>query len=164
MEKIKKFQNRVAQISLAMSAVALATVGAAIFTNVLCRYVFKIGLMWVEQYARYMIIWSVFLASNVLIYNNELMRVDFMDGIWPTRMKQIREIIYTILFIIMLGTLCRQGWVQARDYMGVSLMGIPIDKFWVYLAVPAGAVIMMIQYVLNLIVAFFNWKGGQNTK
>lgn len=162
MEKIKKIQAAIAKISLALAAILLATVCLSIFTNVLCRYIFKVGLMWVEQYARYAIIWSVFLASNVLIYTDGLMRVDFIDKYLPEAFKYVREIVYTALFVVILFVLCWQGWLQAKQFVGVSLMGIPVDKFYVYLCIPVGAVLMMLQYLLNLIGAFMKKKGGDS--
>jgi len=156
MEKIKKFQSTLAKATLWLSAIILGTVTIALFSNVLGRYVFYISMMWVEQYARYMLIWSVFLAANVLVYNNDLIRVDFLDNFWPASFTRVREAVYSLIFIVMLSVLCYEGWIQAQDNIGVSLMGFNIDKFWVYLSVPAGAVFMMLQYLLNLIVVLFD--------
>lgn len=94
----------------------------------------------------------------MLIYRNELMRVDFLDNFWPEKMKSVREAIYNLLFIIMLTILGWQGMIQAVDYIGVSLTGIDIDKFWVYLCVPVGSALMIIQYLLNLVVIFTEKK------
>ena len=58
MEKIKKLQAVIARVSLSAASILLATVCLAVFTNVCCRYIFKVGMMWVEQYARYAIIWK----------------------------------------------------------------------------------------------------------
>lgn len=162
MERIRKIQEIIAKVSLAGAAILLATVCIAIFVNVLCRYIFKVGLMWVEQYARYAIIWSAFLSSNVLIYTKSLMRVDFLDGFLPEGFKQVREMIYTGLFVVILSVLCWQGLLQAEDFVGVTLMGLPVDKFYIYLAIPVGAGLMMLQYLLNLLCAFWSKrKGGQ---
>lgn len=158
MKKIIKIQEWIAKISLAVSAVMLATVAGSILLSVADRFLFKVGMMWTEQYARYMLIWSTFLSANVLIYRNELMRVDFLDNFWPEKMKSVREAIYNLLFIIMLTILGWQGMIQAVDYIGVSLTGINIDKFWVYLCVPVGSALMMIQYLLNLVVIFTEKK------
>lgn len=115
----------------------------------------------VEQYARYAIIWSVFLGSNVLIYTNSLMRVDFLDNYLPEGFKKVREIIYTALFVVILSVLCWQGWLQAQEFVGVTLMGLPVDKFYIYLAIPVGAALMMLQYLLNLFCAFCDKKKGE---
>lgn len=158
MKAIKTVQKTIAQISLIISAIMLASVAIAVLLSVLDRFIIKQGMMWTEQYARYMLIWSVFLSSNVLIYRNDLMRVDFMDAFWPAGMKKVREGLYTALFIIMLSILFYQGCKQAINYIGVSLMGIPVDKFWVYLSIPVGAGLMMIQYLLNLVCIVFSKK------
>ena len=156
MEKVRKVQTVLAKTSLALAAILMATVALSIFVNVAARYIFKVGLMWVEQYARYSLIWSVFLSANVLIYDNALMRVDFMDVFWPSWIKTGREKIYALLFVLILGIVTWQGWLQARAYIGVSLMGIALDKFWVYLCVPVGTGLMLVQYFLNALIAF--WK------
>ncbi len=160
MEKIKKLQNVVATASLALAAVGLGTVAISVFISVLCRYVFKTSAMWVEQYTRYMLIWVVFLSANVLIYKNSLVRVDFLDHIWPKTFLQVRDALYTALFLVILGVLLWQGWLQAVSFWGVPLTGLPIDKFWIYLSVPVGALLMLFQYLLNLLTMALNWKGG----
>lgn len=160
MEKIKKFQGGLAKGSLVVSALMLASVAVSILLAVADRHILKIGMIWTEQYARYMLIWSTFISANVLIYRNDLMRVDFLDAFWPKSMIRVREAIYNLLFIIMLVILTWFGMEQASDYIGVSLLGISIDKFWVYLCIPTGAALMMIQYLLNLIVMFMEKKGG----
>ena len=53
-----------------------------------------------------------------------------------------------------------QGWLQAVSFWGVPLTGLPIDKFWIYLSVPVGALLMLFQYLLNLLTMALNWKGG----
>lgn len=155
MKTIRNIKKWIARISLAASSVILASVAVTITLNVADRFIIKKGLMWAEQYARYALIWSVFLSANVLIYRNDLMRVDFIDSIWPEGFKRVREGIYSAIFIIMLGILLWQGWKQAAAYIGVPLMGIPVDKFWVYLCVPVGAGLMMLQYLTNLILGLF---------
>lgn len=164
MKTITKIQNAIARASLALSACGLVTIAAAVFIAVLCRFVLKTSSMWVEQYTRYMLIWVVFLASNVLVRHNELMRVDFLDGLWPKRFLKMREGCYTLLFIIILATLTWQGGRQAICYWQVPVVGLPVDKFWIYLSVPVGSLLMLVQYLLNLIAAFADKKGVEDTK
>lgn len=64
MKKIIKIQEWIAKISLAVSAVMLATVAGSILLSVADRFLFKVGMMWTEQYARYMLIWSTFLSAR----------------------------------------------------------------------------------------------------
>ena len=64
------------------------------------------------------------------------------------------------MFCFLLVVLFWYGWLQAVSYWGVAISGFPLDKFWIYLSVPIGAALMLIQYFLNLIVLFFEKKGG----
>ena len=62
---------------------------------------------------------------------------------------------------LILSVLCWQGWLQAQEFVGVTLMGLPVDKFYIYLAIPVGAALMMLQYLLNLFCAFHDKKKGE---
>ena len=152
MRTARKLQHIIASCSLWLASILMIAVAAALFINVLDRFIFKIGLMWVEVFARYGLIWSVFLAANVLIYNDDLMRVDFLDNFIPEGLKKIREKVYTVVFLIMLALLVFFGMQQAIAYVNVSVQGLPIDKFWIYLCIPVGALLMLFQYVLNLFI------------
>lgn len=160
MKLINNIQKWIARASLAVAAVGMATIAVSVTVSVICRYILQTSAMWVEQYTRYMLIWVVFVAANVLIYRNELMRVDFLDHLWPKKAMKVREGFYSALFVVILGTLCFEGWRQAYSYWGVQVVGLPVDKFWIYLSVPVGSLLMLIQYLLNLVKAFFKEKGG----
>ncbi|WP_369282559.1 TRAP transporter small permease [Oscillibacter sp. GMB15532] len=154
MNAIKRTQRGIARVSLAIAAAFLGTVALAIFLSVVCRHVLQIGIMWAEQYSRYGLIWGTMLAANVLVYEKGLMRVDFLDNFWPKKLLQVRETIYAGLFVIILSVVTWQGWRQAVDYIGIQVMGLPIDKFWIYLSIPVGIALMLLQYLANLLVDF----------
>lgn len=120
MRKLQQVKKFVANLSLAASAVLLSVVSLAMFVNVLDRFIFKMGLMWVETFSRYGLIWSVFLASNVLIYRNELMRVDFLDNLLPAKFKSVREKVYTLAFVLMLAILIYYGGDRPSPTSGSS--------------------------------------------
>ena len=159
MKTINKIQETIARISLLLAGIGLATIVMAVIYAVLCRFVFKANSIWVEQYSRYMLIWVAMLAANVLIRRNELMRVDFLDHMWPVRAMKVREGIYSVLFVVILGVLFWQGWLQARSYWGVQVVGLPVDRFWVYACIPVGTFLMLLQYFLNLVKAFMKDEG-----
>lgn len=159
MDTIKKIQGIIAKVSLYASSVLLFLVCSALFINVLDRFVLKIGFMWVEGFARYGLIWTVFLVANVLIYRNELMRVDFLDSLLPARFKKARERVYTAIFVVTLCLLTYFGTQQCVAYIGVKVLELPIDKFWVYLCIPVGSVLMLFQYLANLLTSFMSKKG-----
>ena len=161
MEKIKKLKKMVADITLSLASILLAAVCFSLFFNVLDRFLFKFGLMWVEMFARYGLIWCVFLSANVLIYNDELMRVDFLDNFLPERFKNARSKFYTVAFIIMLLLLMVFGMQQALAYWGVATLGLPVDKFWVYLCIPVGSALMLFQYVTNLFLLYHEGKNSE---
>lgn len=159
MKTINKIQAAIARVSLLLAGIGLATIVMAVIYAVLCRFVIKANSIWVEQYSRYMLIWVAMLAANVLISRNELMRVDFLDHMWPSRAMKVREGIYSVLFVVILGVLCRQGWLQARNYWGVQVVGLPVDRFWVYVCIPVGSFLMLLQYLLNLLKTFLKDEG-----
>jgi TRAP-type C4-dicarboxylate transport system permease small subunit len=118
------------------------------------RYLFRAALPWPEEAARFAIIWLVCLSGNILIRNEELVTVDFLDRLWPRKMIKYRNTIYRFCLLVVLFVLIKEGWNQAILGGKVLSSALEIELFWSYLAVPVGAVLMFYQMVYIIIRDF----------
>lgn len=128
-----------------VARVMLAAVVAMLVVQVGLRFGFSYSLPWPEEAARYLLIWIVMLAGSLLVRDNELVRVDFFDGIWPERWLVYRNAVFRLLLAVMLCVLAWQGWEQASFATRRTTTALQISWFWPYLAIPVGAGLMLIQ-------------------
>lgn len=132
----------------------MASMVIVVFSQVVLRFVFNSGIAWGDIYSRFSIIWSVMLYSNVLIKNNALIKVDFLDNLWPKKFINFRDSSYQIILLTILILLIIYGWTNAVHGLKSTIPGVKIKWFWAYLSVPIGALLMLYQYFIVFLLHF----------
>jgi TRAP-type transport system small permease protein len=152
--------DALASITETVSSVAMVLVLLSILIQVILRYVFHTGIVWVEEFAKYSIIWAVLLCAGILIKNDELIKVDFLDNFWSTRFIKYRNAVHKVLFLMVFLTLIKEGWEQAINawVSGSRLTTLSINYFWVYVSIPIGASIMAVQLVISSALKAYHRK------
>jgi C4-dicarboxylate transporter DctQ subunit len=141
---------------LALSASFVARVMLVIVVIILVlqvglRFGFSYSLPWPEEAARYLMIWIVMLSGSLLVRDDQLVRVDFLDHLWSARLLVWRNATFRILLAAMLCVLVWQGWDQAYFASRRMTTALQISWFWPYLAVPVGGALMLIQMLARAI-------------
>lgn len=125
---------------LLMAAVALMLV-----VQVTLRFGFSYSLPWPEEASRYLMIWVVMLTASRLVRYNELVRVDFLDALWPKRLLVYRNLLFRLIMIAMFCLMAYEGWLQAEFALPRTTAATQISWFWPYLAIPVGSVLVVLQ-------------------
>lgn len=129
----------------------LVAVVIMLVLQVILRFGFSFSLPWPEEAARYLMIWIVMLAGSLLVRDDQLVRVDFLDYLWPQSWLVWRNALFRILLSAMLCVLAWQGWDQAIFSARRTTTALQISWFWPYLAVPVGAALMLIQMLARVV-------------
>lgn len=159
MEVFKKITNIISNITETVAAFIVGSVGIVLFVQVVMRHLFSTGFSWAEAYSKYATIWMVLLAANILIKDDELIKVDFIDDLLPKKFKEIREIIYQIIFFVLFYILVVEGYKHAISGFSSSIPGFRLKWFWVYLSIPVGSLFMLIQYIYRTLTGIIQ-KGS----
>ena len=121
----------------------LVAVFAMLFLQVTLRYGFGFSLPWPEEAARYLMIWVVMLAGSLLVKDEQLVSVDFLDHYWPRRAVAVRNALFRLLLAGLLAVLMWKGYDNADFGQRRSAATLPVTFYWIYLAIPVGAALMM---------------------
>ncbi|MFA0889516.1 MAG: TRAP transporter small permease [Synergistales bacterium] len=124
-----------------------------VFLNVVLRYVFSASLSWVDEAARYMFLWLIWVGADYAMANRAHLRItmipDRMHGKSRIRIECLVLAIW-LCFCVFLG------------YQGVKLVTIvvaqqqlstamQINMGWAYACVPCGAIFMAIRIFLDIL-------------
>jgi TRAP-type C4-dicarboxylate transport system permease small subunit len=134
-----------------VSTIFLAVVAFFLFLQVVLRYIFNAALSWPEEASRFVMVWSVMLMASVLIYNRELINVDFFDQLWPTKLKRYRDVGYRVLLVFLLGVLFKESISVVQQGWRIRTTALEIRWFWPYLAIPVGTGLMLFQMAFLMI-------------
>ena len=124
-----------------------------IFYGVIMRYVFNDPQAWVEELARYSIIWGTFLGFGLALRHNQHIQVDILyDQLKPT-MKRILDLVATGLSITFCVIYTYYGFVlvENRFSSGMVSLDIGIPMWIVYLVLPISGVLFLARFLERLV-------------
>jgi len=141
--------NRLEEI---IASCLLITTSLFVFMQVVLRYGFGFTLAWIEESARYMIVWFVFLGASIGVREKAHPAMDMLLHIAPKLVKTILQIVVTIICMAFCVTIVRSGIsvVVSAYSMGATSPALRVPLFIPYIAVPAGLGLMFIRYALQL--------------
>ncbi|MBM3300728.1 MAG: TRAP transporter small permease, partial [Deltaproteobacteria bacterium] len=122
---------------------------AAALLGVLFRYVMLSPFEWTEEVARFLMLWVGFLAMNIALRRNEHIAINFLGGRVPPGARRLIGYGIDLLVGLFLYYLLKQGYLMTTQTL-ITTGTLNISMFWIYMAVPLGALLTLIQLVLNV--------------
>ncbi len=157
---MRKISDHINEVFKILSAVFLLLVVFASFTQVFTRYVLNNSLVWTEEFARYAFIWLTMCGASVASKKGTHATVDFLVQKFTGGLKTA----HSITVYLMILTIC-----SVLVYQSVKLLGVVSSQLspamrlsmtYVYLAVPVGAVVIMIHSLAGLLSLFSPGKAA----
>lgn len=134
-------------------SILMIVTSLTIFIQVVLRYVFGQSIVWAEEFARYGIVWFVFLGSSFAVKQGAHASVDVLVKLLPgvaRRSVEILAILVSIAYCLMVTRFGLDLVIRVRA-MGNITPTLEIPMFIPYLAIPFGCALMAIRYIMELI-------------
>lgn len=155
MLQIKNFYLRVMDtVNKAIAytlSLLLAVMVIVIFSQVFSRFVLESSIIWSEEFARYVMIWGVFLGVGYATRVDLLIAVKLLPEFLPSKPKKVVNFIVQIMMLLFGAFLTYYGIMMAINVvnqispaMGVS-MAIP------YSAIPTGGILVILNAIAVLL-------------
>jgi TRAP-type C4-dicarboxylate transport system permease small subunit len=131
-----------------LAALLLLAVTLINLTQVVGRYSFGYSLPWGEEVMRYTMVWVMMIGGIACFYRVEHMAIDAVHDMAPAGLRPLlRGALYGIAGIFCI-LLAYYGWPAALANANQRAAASGISMLWVYLAIPLGATLMLVQIVL----------------
>jgi TRAP-type C4-dicarboxylate transport system permease small subunit len=124
---------------------------ASLLLQIAGRYVMNVPFPWLEELARYLMVWTGFLGSSLAIRRGAHLGFTILVDRLPGLPRVLVSTCVSTGILILLGYMIRYGWTLTAFVQNQASATLPITMFWVYLAIPVGATVMAIQMGLALI-------------
>lgn len=130
-----------------LSAALLAFMSAIVFAELVARYVFNYSFTWIEELARYLLVWLTMIIGSSAIWRAELVG---MAAIVQRLPERLREAVVTVTYL-MIGS-----FLIMLIYYGIGMVekgavlrspSLQVSMSWFYLAIPVGSALMLIQVI-----------------
>lgn len=137
--------TKVTEIAIVIMAFVLTFLTAF---NVLLRYMFGYTIFFADEISRYLLVWIVFIGSSLAIRTGAHVGVEMFRRMVPEKTRKgmmylSNSLLLFFLFAVLLISaliLLPPLWTQVTVVMGIRL-------FWVFLCVPIGMFLMLVQLI-----------------
>jgi len=147
---MRKFYKKICQAEVVVSAVCLSVSCLLIFVAAIARSVDR-PFNWSQDLSLFLFAWSVFLAADVALRKDKLVRMELLTNTLKPEISKIVTIINYVLILVFL---------VAMTYFSIKLcfisyrrvfQGLPRFSYtWVTASFPVGALLMIVTVVLKL--------------
>ena len=142
----------------------LLSVTFVLFINVVLRYIFKAGLVWAEEYARYAIIWIVMAGSGAAVRENMHMRITAIIDV--TKGKTFHFILN--MFVLLVSISFSVFLMYAGFRLTMSMIAnnqvspaMEIPLWWIYVSIPIGGALMTIRYIQSFFIQIADYRKNE---
>ncbi len=143
------------RITKMLVVMLLAAMVAIITWEVLSRYVLKIPMVWAEQLASYTMIWLAFLSAAIAFRQGAHIGMELVSSRFTGVFKKLITTLSHLLILLFLVFLAWWGVVHTVDVSSqTSPVVFNISMMWPYIALPLGAVLMIIQEMRVILVGY----------
>ena len=147
---MKKLYGYICLGELLFVKVAFVSLVLLVFIAAFTRYI-GYPINWSVDMAQCLFAWCTFLAADIAMRNEKLMKVDFFVRKLPERLQVKVELLNLLIILVFLAALVGYGIWLSYTTRFRTFQGIPGFSYtWVTLSVPVGSLLMSITTVLNI--------------
>ncbi len=154
--KISHLLNRCAEVGCLTLLIAMCLVT---FAQVFFRFVIVHSLPWSEEFSRYSLVWASFLGASIALKRGLHIGVEAFIGKLPEGKRRSIYLITLVLLLLFLFTVMVKGFQLAQFNMKQSSPAMRIPMGFPYLAIPVGALLMMIHLFDQFFLGLKHRKG-----
>lgn len=130
------------------AALCLAVNIGVVLFGIVSRYGFSASPIWVDELARYALIWAVMLAGAAALRRGEHMQIDIVIDALPSGIARVVDFARRIVIVAVLGFMTVMGVYYAQKIWGMSTLALNIPRTIPTASIPVGMGLMLIQYLL----------------
>lgn len=134
-----------------LAGVSLSLIVVVTVLGVFMRYALGAPLVWTEEVSLALVVWFVFLGASSAMKRHAHISIDFFVSLLPKRLKKYSEILIAIINFIVLIIITILG-IQLAMQAGMKITPVlKISYTIIDIAVPLGAIMMIISLTVRLI-------------
>jgi TRAP-type C4-dicarboxylate transport system permease small subunit len=139
----------------AVCVLCFATMTLVAIMGVFSRYIMQSPFMWIEEVARYLLVWMGFTAINIALRQNRHIKVEIIAKLVPAAVAKIIGYLVDALIACFFIVLLQQGYLLTVNNM-MAAATCHLSMSWILIAVPAAAALSLIQLFLGVVKKIFS--------
>ncbi|MBX9974487.1 TRAP transporter small permease [Cytobacillus firmus] len=139
-------------------AFIMAFMTIIIFWQVIARYVVGSSLAWSEELSRFLMILMIMIGSSLALRENQLISVEIVPEAIRGRAKKWLTVLVHLISIVFYIVIIAFGWKVAQSFGNQIAPGTGISMFFIYLSLPLGGVLLLLNSITCILEQFIERK------
>lgn len=157
MEKKNKLITIFKNLDVIIAGASLVVLVFTTFLDVIMRYVFLKPFVWEEEVQLWCFLWMIFFGAGAAFRAGSHVAIEFIVDAMPPKVKKVFEILDWVMVVFIIGYFGIQSGSLIKQYIAsqevTSVLNIPYTV--IYLAVPIGCVLMIVNYTITMVHQVF---------
>lgn len=160
-----KIVDKLTTLGAVIGGVLIAVMTAIVTIAVITRYLLRQPLGWSEEVSIYLMIWAIFLGTAYTLKHDAHIGVDLLMNRLSPRIKPIFHCFHYLAGLLFLSILLFKGIAMIDLSIMLDSRSIATDfpLYLVQLAVPVGAVLLILQIISKLVHIIDQWPETEKT-
>lgn len=137
-------------ISEVVVVICFVAIVLTTFLGVVSRYILEYSLPWADEVARYALVWLVYIGMVSSLVRGQHVCVELLLSRYKGKLRIWMLNLIDLSGMVLFGALLYGGVLLMEMAYTQITPGLGISKAWVYAAIPIGAILMLIEYVLRI--------------
>jgi TRAP-type transport system small permease protein len=150
---VSEWLLKVTRLLVAIGTVVLFVI---LLGQVFSRYLMRVPFPWIEELARYLMIWVALLGAGLGLRRKAHVGVTIVVGLFPFAIRRIISVLVYVAMLYFVYILARFGAQITLFVRNQSTTTLPFSFFWAYLAIPVGATLMGLQIIAMILEELFS--------
>ncbi len=161
MRRLKKMNEALCKMETVFNSLVLMIVLAVISAQIVMRYVFNRPLIWSEELSRYLYVWIAWIGCAYCVGTKSHISVPIFSERLPVGVRKVLTGIGNIIVIGFLLYLIPYSFSYALGQRAFAASTLPLKRIWLYLPLPIGIWLSVIQLIIDTILFIADeGKGG----
>ena len=149
LRKLRFFEVLIRLVKVLAVTIFVIMMGAMV-VQVIFRYLLNSPIAWIEEFARFMFIWMIYLGVIISMEQGLLHRVNYFIDLLPGKLRACVYVIVNALVFWFLAFLIISGWQVVNRFSKVRSISLEWPWKYIYLSVVFSAIIMSLISMRNL--------------
>lgn len=136
-----------------LGGLLLAAMAAAVFLQVLGRYVLTVAVVGLDEVARYLFVWVVMIGAAAAMHRGEHTAVAYFRDRLPPRGQALVRVVSEGVGMLLFLSLIKTSFVLVPNSNLQSSAGLGLPLGYVYAAVPVGAALILLPMAWRFVAA-----------
>jgi TRAP-type C4-dicarboxylate transport system permease small subunit len=126
--------------------------------QVFCRFFLNNALSWPEEAARFLMVWSLFLAAAYALSSREHVSLNYFVDRLPENIAAGLALIFHLFVIGFLCVMIYGGWQEAIGLISLKTGALRISRAIPYSIIPISGVLFMLVSFRLIVEDFRKWR------